>query len=831
MSSELEILEYDIADIEAIVEETGTGPEAVIPILQAIQKKYRYLPGVALERVCELTNILPSDIEGVATFYTQFRSEPVGKHVISLCDGTACHVKGSIDIHEAVCEELGIKPGDDTDDEGNYTIQKVACLGCCSLAPALKIEEVTYANVGIDSITPVFEDFVKREAEALNGKTELKPRKTHLNGAEIRIGLDSCCVASGTDRIEAALEAALIEIESDVPIKHVSCVHMCHQVPVIEVVQEGKPTTMYVKVDEEDISEIVSKHFKPKNPLSLLKSAAMKWSEHLYSNLDQEELVSRHGSDVRDEATNSTFLSKQVHIATEFRGDLDPASLPEYLQRGGFMALEKCLFGSTGGVALMADHLGQKPKSRSTETGWGSERIIKEILDSGLRGRGGAGFPTGRKWQFVKGAPGEKKYVICNGDEGDPGAFMDRMILESYSYRVIEGMAISALAVDSDEGILYIRAEYPLATKRLRQAILDCEEAGIIGDDILGSGKSFHLRVKEGAGAFVCGEETALIASLEGKRGMPTIRPPFPAIKGLWGKPTLINNTETVAMVPWIIRNGAEKFAELGTERSKGTKVFSLAGKIRHGGLIEVPMGITINEIVEDIGGGIADGHTFKAMLVGGPSGGCIPASLGHTPVDYEALSEIGAMMGSGGLIVLDDTDCIVEMCRYFLSFTQEESCGKCTPCRIGTMRMKEMLERLCNGKGKLSDLELLDELGQVVKNQSLCGLGKTAPNPVLTALKYFKEEFIAHVNGKCPAGKCKPLIDYWIIDTCIGCTKCEQVCPIDDCIDSTPFKFHTINLDTCTRCDACLPVCPTNAIIAGSRDPEEVKQAEEALV
>ncbi|MFP6614992.1 MAG: NADH-ubiquinone oxidoreductase-F iron-sulfur binding region domain-containing protein, partial [Candidatus Hydrogenedentota bacterium] len=592
----------------------------------------------------------------------------------------------------------------------------------------------------------------------------------------------------------------------------------------IEVVQEGKPTSMYVKVEEEDISEIVSRHFKAVNPLTKLKTAAMKWSEHLYGDLGQEEMVDRHGADVRDNpVASSTFLTKQIHIATEHRGDLDPASLDEYLRRGGFMALEKCLFGATKGVALMSSHRGESPVAHSTEEGWSAERIIQEMLDSGLRGRGGAGFPTGRKWQFVNQAPGEKKYIICNGDEGDPGAFMDRMILESYAYRVIEGMAISSLAVGADEGILYIRAEYPLATKRMRQAIIDCEEAGIIGDNILGTGKALHLRIMEGAGAFVCGEETALIASLEGKRGMPTIRPPFPAIKGLWGCPTLINNTETLAMVPWIIRNGAEKFAELGTERSKGTKVFSLAGKIRNGGLIEVPMGITIREIVEDIGGGIEDGREFKAMLVGGPSGGCIPASLGDTPVDYEALSEIGAMMGSGGLIVLDDSDCIVEMCRYFLSFTQEESCGKCTPCRIGTMRMKEMLERLTQGKGKESDLDLLNELGEVVKNQSLCGLGKTAPNPVLTALKYFKEEFIAHVNGKCPAGKCKGLIDYWIIDTCIGCTKCEQVCPIDDCIESTPFKLHTINLDTCTRCDMCLPVCPTDAILAGSRDLEEL--------
>ena len=819
MPSQLEVLEYDIADIEAIVRENGTGPEAVIPILQAIQKRYRYLPSVALERVCELTDIQPASIEGVATFYTQFRRDPVGKHVISLCDGTACHVKGSEDIHEAVCDDLGIPKGQDTDTEGDFTIQKVACLGCCSLAPALKIEEVTYANVQVDSVTAVFEDFAKREAEGKKTHAPKKPRNIKANGAEIRIGLDSCCVAGGTDRIEAAIEAALREIESDVPIKHVSCVHMCHQVPVIEVVQEGKPTIMYVKVEEEDVSEIVSRHFKARNPLTMLKTAALKWSEHLYGDIGHDDLVQKHGADVRDNhVASSTFLTKQIHIATEFRGDLDPASLEEYLRRGGFMALEKCLFGKTKGVALMSKHRGTAPAAPSMEDGWSPDRIIQEILDSGLRGRGGAGFPTGRKWQFVKGAPGEKKYIICNGDEGDPGAFMDRMILESYAYRVIEGMAISALAVGSDEGILYIRAEYPLATKRMRQAIIDCEEAGIIGDNILGSGKALHLRVKEGAGAFVCGEETALIASLEGKRGMPTIRPPFPAVKGLWGCPTLINNTETLAMVPWIIRNGADKFAALGTERSKGTKVFSLAGKIRNGGLIEVPMGITINEIVEDIGGGIEGGRKFKAMLVGGPSGGCIPASLGDTPVDYEALSQIGAMMGSGGLIVLDDSDCIVEMCRYFLSFTQEESCGKCTPCRIGTMRMKEMLERLVQGTGKESDLELLEELGQVVKNQSLCGLGKTAPNPVLTALKYFKEEFIAHANGKCPAGKCKSLIDYWIIDTCIGCTKCEQVCPIDNCIESVPFKLHTIDLDLCTRCDACLPVCPTNAILAGSR-------------
>jgi len=820
MSDTIYEVDIDLTEIDEIVERIGTGPEQVIPILQAIQTKYRYLPTAAMVRVCEVSDIMPASIEGVATFYTQFRRDPVGNHVISLCDGTACHVKGSDDIADALGDELGLSKGQDTDAEGDYTIQKVACLGCCSLAPAMKVDQVTYANVTLDSMPDVLEDFEKRESERGKGSKDLAERPIKQNGSEIRVGLDSCCVAGGTDKIELAVDRALRELESDIPIKHVSCVHMCHQVPVLEVVEEGKEPFIYVKVKEEDVSAIVAKHFAPKNPLAWLKSSAMRWTEHLYEDVSKTEIVERHENDVRDDPDAASFLENQVHIATEGRGDLDPASLDEYLQKGGFMAVEKCLFGTTKGRAILQKHRGQvEDLTAETANGWDAQRIIQEIMDSGLRGRGGAGFPTGRKWQFVHDAPGEKKYIICNGDEGDPGAFMDRMILESYAYRTIEGMIISALAVGSDEGYLYIRAEYPLATKRMRQAILDCMEAGLLGDDIMGSGKSLHLKIKEGAGAFVCGEETALIASLEGKRGMPTIRPPYPAVEGLWAKPTLINNTETVAMVPWIIRNGAEKFAALGTEKSKGTKVFSLAGKIRHGGLIEVPMGITIREIVEDIGGGIEGDHEFKAMLVGGPSGGCIPASLADTPVDYEALSEIGAMMGSGGLIVIDDSDCIVEMCRYFLSFTQEESCGKCSPCRIGTMRMKEMLTRLTEGRGKESDLEMLDELGQVVKAQSLCGLGKTAPNPVLTALTYFREEFEAHINGTCPAGKCKQLIDYWIVDTCIGCTKCEQVCPIDGCIESEPFKLHTINLGTCTRCDACLPVCPVEAIKAGSRD------------
>ncbi len=775
----------DLSHVDRIVARIGREPQNLIPILQAIQEQYRFLPEEALQRVCAISDIGPAQISGVSTFYTQFRHHPVGAHLISVCHGTACHVKGAELIHDALEHHLKIKPGADTDGNGQFTVQKVACLGCCTLAPVIQIDDVTYGRLTPSMVGGVFRDF---EARSRNGSAQRRgPRRAVVGPAgEIRVGLGSCCVAQGSGKVHEAIGQILDETGAAAVVKRVGCVGMCHQTPLVELIPPGGSSKLFAKVAPEDARPIVLEHFRPSGLLRRVGYRMSRWLDRLLTDEVADPLV-RHGIDVRDPPV-CAFLGRQKHVATESCGQLDPIDLDEYCSHEGFVALAKAL-------KELSPH-----------------RIVDEIQASGVRGRGGAGFPTGTKWARVRAAAGEPKYVICNGDEGDPGAFMDRMLLESFPYRVIEGMIIAARAVGAHEGIFYIRAEYPLAVRRVREAIEKCLARGLLGDSVMESGFRFHLTVKEGAGAFVCGEETALLASLEGQRGMPRLRPPFPAEKGLWGRPTLVNNVETFALVPWILRHGGATFASLGTEHSKGTKVFALAGKVRRGGLIEVPMGITLREIVEDIGGGVAGGRKFKAVQVGGPSGGCVPAELADTPVDYEALTRVGAIMGSGGLVVLDEADCMVDIARYFLRFTQDQSCGKCTFCRVGTRRMLDILDRITTGAGKPGDLDELEQLSRMVSQASICGLGKTAPNPVLSTLRYFRDEYEAHLAGRCPAGKCKDLIHYRINDKCIGCTLCAQQCPAE-AIPMTPYARHTIRDDACTRCDTCRQACPTGAV------------------
>ncbi len=771
------------AEISHIIEQTGNGKQDVIRILQAIQKQFNYLPEDALKQVCELTDITAAEIVGVATFYTQFRFQPAGRHMVKVCTGTACHVKGAGLVYDALKRSLNIGEGQDTDPSQTFTLEKVSCLGCCTLAPAVQIDHITYGHVNPATARHIIDDFISKETDGGNEREHISSNKK-LQG-EIRIGLGSCCIASGSEDIRQAVEETVFRDKLNVNIKHVGCVGMCHQVPLVEIIPEGKPTQLYARVNPYDIKYIIEKHFQAPGILNRLRTKLSHFIENIQDD-GRWEGVERYSIHVREKQVLA-FLGNQVPIATEHRGIINPVDLDEYASRDGFAGLR---------IALQM----------------APEEIIEEVKASGIKGRGGAGFPTGIKWEVVAGQSSSEKYVICNGDEGDPGAFMDRMLLESYPYRIIEGMLIAAKATGARKGFFYIRAEYPLAVLRIKEAIARCTEEGLLGDRILNSDVSFEIQIKEGAGAFVCGEETALIASMEGKRGFPRLRPPYPAEKGLWDKPTLINNTETFAQIPYILSRGHQKFSSIGTENSKGTKVFSLAGKINRGGLIEVPMGISLRQIVEDIGGGVQNGKKLKAVQIGGPSGGCIPHFLADRAVDFESLEGVGAMMGSGGLVVLDESDCMVDMARYFLSFTQKESCGKCTFCRVGTRRMLDIMENLYEGKGSEKDLDELEKLGKWIKKGSLCGLGKTAPNPVLSSLTYFREEYLSHIRGTCAAGKCKTLITYSVNDNCNGCTICAQHCPVD-AIPFHPHHKHEIDSSVCTRCDTCRQVCPAEAI------------------
>ena len=582
---------------------------------------------------------------------------------------------------------------------------------------------------------------------------------------KVKVGLGTCGISAGGALVYDKLKELIESQKVDVELCETGCNGMCFDEVLVDISENGHHD-LYSHVTVDKVEKIVESHLVNNQPVK-------EWI------LDFE----KHSSE-------AAFLKTQKRIVLRNCGQIDPNFIEDYLNSNGYEAIQKVLKSST------------------------SEEVIEEIINSGLRGRGGGGFLTGLKWRFAYNSKADQKYIICNADEGDPGAFMDRSVLEGDPHSVLEGMMIAAYAIGASESYIYCRAEYPLAIKRLKKAIHQSEEKGFLGKNIFGSDFNFNIKIKQGAGAFVCGEETSLMASIEGKRGVPRLRPPFPAVKGLWGKPTNINNVETLANIPWIILNGADAFAALGTEKSKGTKVFALAGKIKRSGLAEVPMGMTINEIVYDIGGGIKENKKFKAVQIGGPSGGCIPASMGDLKIDYDEIKKTGAIMGSGGLIVLDETTCMVDLARYFLNFTQAESCGKCTFCRIGTKRMLEILERITEGRGKDGDIELLEDLAAKIKQSSLCGLGQTAPNPVLTTIKYFREEYEAHIYKKeCPAHSCSHLLTFHILDEkCIGCGICLKACPVN-AISGDKKEVHVINSDLCIKCGKCFDVCKLKAI------------------
>ena len=769
-------------------------------MMQDVQERFRHIPKTALEEIGRLTGASKSKLYHIATFYKAFSLEPRGETTVQVCMGTACHVKGAARILDSFERVLGVKAGESTPDN-KYSLEAVACLGACSIAPVVKIGDEVYGSVearNVERLLKRYKPAAKKENGAARpagepartpeplfqiARREREKAKSYKGMLMVCTGT-GCVAAKGFDLRDKLCEVLADRgLANDYLVVPTGCNGFCAAGPIVVVQPEG---TFYQQVKVGDVAELVDGHLRGGKVVErlLFKNPVSGAVETTMSQID--------------------FFSKQQLIALRNKGLIDPKNIDHYIARDGYETLRKVL------------------------TEMQPDAVIQEVIASGIRGRGGGGFPAGVKWQSGRKAAlarNEPVYVVCNGDEGDPGAFMDRGIIETDPHSVIEGMVIGAYAVGAHEGFIYIRKEYPLAQHRLHIAIEQARQRGLLGQDILGTGFAFDVKIHRGAGAFVCGESTALMASMSGQPGEPRAKYIHNVEYGFRDKPTVLNNVETWANIPVVLDRAAEWFASIGTgdvsqnpwNGSSGTKVFSLVGKIRHTGLVEVPMGISLREIIEKIGGGIPDGRKFKAVQTGGPSGGCLPASLLDMPVDFDSLTQAGSMMGSGGVIVMDEKTCMVDVARYFVNFLVDESCGKCTPCREGLFALNEVLTRICNGEGRAGDIELLEELSGTIRDASLCQLGGLAPNPVLSTIRYFRDEYVAHIeHKKCPAGACKALVSYGIDAVkCTGCLACIKPCPAS-AITGTLKRPHVLDKDKCIKCGICFEVCRFDAVEVG---------------
>jgi len=787
----------DINEIKAIIQKWRSDPEYVIEMMQDIQDRFKHISKTAIDLLTEHTGTPKATVYHIATFYKSFSLEPKGETMIQVCLGTACHVKGAQNVLSSFERALGIKDGGTTNDR-KYSLEGVRCLGACSIAPVIKIGDEVIGNVQAMDVEKILKNYKAESAEhqesekpadvgleKLNGDSlEMIKAREEENRARYKGALMVCtgtgCVSAKGLNIHDSLKKELKErgLDNDYLVVKTGCNGFCAVGPIVVVQPQG---VFYQKVSMEDIGSIIDDHLLGGNIVEELLYKDPQ-TEQTYTSMDEIE-----------------FFTEQQLIALRNKGLIDPENIDHYIARDGYKALAK---------TLEMD----------------SDAIIKEVTVSGIRGRGGGGFPAGVKWQSCKKAMEEREepsYIVCNADEGDPGAFMDRSIIETDPHSVIEGMLIAAKALQAKEGFIYIRKEYPLAMERLEKALEQARSRGLLGDSIMGTDFSFDIHIHRGAGAFVCGESTALMASMSGKAGEPKAKYIHNTEYGYRDRPTVLNNVETWANIPEIILKGASWFADIGTGEvkenpwngSSGTKVFSLVGDVNNTGLVEVPMGITLHDIVYKVGGGIPDGRKFKAIQTGGPSGGCIPDDMLDMGVDFDSLTEAGSMMGSGGMIVMDDHTCMVDVARYFINFLIDESCGKCTPCREGLFALSKILTRITKGEGREDDLEQLQELSETIEASSLCQLGGTAPNPVLTTLRFFEDEYIKHIKDKiCPAGVCTELITYSINDNCTGCVICAKNCPTE-AVSGEPKELHTINQEDCIKCGICLESCKFNAV------------------